>query len=206
MGTKRFGLVVLALLTVAGCDRASPSPTPSPTPTTASAAAPSPAGSTFQASTLDLCAKTDLAPLADLALKLDDKDSSPPNGGPGEACLFTFKTADGHLASLRVEAMALSSVEEAAKNFTSVQRMGEMKSDGPVSDLGDQAQARTLDSSYPDLKESQYKIHGRSGNLTFQVWVSVRGSAFTPKDKLAPKVHTIAQALLAMVTSAWLQK
>jgi hypothetical protein len=204
MGLKRFGLVVLAALTVAGCTQEPPSPTPTPAASTAPEASASPAGPTYKASTLDLCAKTDLAPLADLSLKLEGKDDSPPNGGPGAACFFKFKTAGGHLASLRVEAMAVSSAEEAEKAFKSQQNVSVMKSDGPVSGLGDQAEGRTLDSE-PGFKQSEYMIHGRVGNLTFKAWLSVGGNAFTPKTTLAPKVNTIAKALLTTASSAWLQ-
>ena len=42
-----------------------------------------------------------------------------------------------------------------------------------------------------------------SGNLHIEVWRSVGGNAYTPKEKLAPMVEAIAAKTYATVTRAW---
>jgi hypothetical protein len=194
------------MLTVTGCTGGAPNPTMPPATTAAPApVSPTPTGRTYQASALDLCNKTDLAPLADLSLKVEKRDDSPPNGGPGAACFFQLKTADGHLASLRVEAMVLGSQEEAVKAFNSQQNVTVLKPDATISGLGDQAEGRTLDSEPSGFKQSEYMVHLRSGNMTVKAWISVGGNAYTPKQTLATKAETIARATFTTASTAWLQ-
>lgn len=199
----RFVAVLVAALTVAACSEGTPSPTTDPA-TTAPAASATASGPVYKASSFDLCNNTDLAPLADLSLKVEGNDNSPPIGGEGSACMFTMKSADGNLSSLRVEAMVLASVDEAQRAFQSQQNVSKMKSDGAVSGLGDQAEGRTLDSE-PGFKQSEYMVHMRSGNMTLKAWISVGGKAFTPKEKLATKADAILRATFAKVSGVWKQ-
>jgi len=115
-----------------------------------------------------------------------------------------MKSADGNLSTLRVEAIVLSSVEEATRAFQSQQNVSVTKPDGPVSGLGDQAEGRTLDSDQ-GFKQSEYMVHLRSGNMTVKAWISVGGKAFTPKQTLATKMDALARATLTTVSSAWKQ-
>jgi hypothetical protein len=200
MGLRRFAMVVVVALTVAGCTGGDPPAASSPGASTATAAA----GPVYKASSLDLCNRTDIAPLADLKLKVEGTDNSPPVGGPGSACLWRMKSADGNLSTLRVEAIVLSSAEEATRAFQAQQNVSVMKSDGPISGLGDQAEGRTLDSEQ-GFKQSEYMVHLRSGNMTVKAWISVGAKAFTPKQTLAAKMDALARATLATVSSAWKQ-
>lgn len=198
----RFAAVLAAVLTVAACTGGSPSPTTAPT--TSAPGSPTPAAPTYKASSLDLCNNTDLAPLADLSLKVEGTDNSPPTGGEGSACLFKMKTADGFLAGVRVEAMVVGSADEAQRAFQAQQNVSVMQTDGPISGLGDEAEGRTLDSE-PGFKQSEYMVHMRAGNMTVKAWISVGGKEFTPKQTLAAKMDTMARAAFATTSAAWKQ-
>ncbi|HEX6684949.1 MAG TPA: hypothetical protein VF062_19325, partial [Candidatus Limnocylindrales bacterium] len=143
MGLSRFGLLVVAALTVSACTGGDPQASPSnpppstPPPTTLAAAAPA-----FKASALDLCHRTDIAPLADLSLKVDGTDNSPP-AGDGSVCLWRMRSADGNLSTLRVEAIVLPSAGDAARAFQAQQNVSVMKADTQIGGLGDQAEGRT---------------------------------------------------------------
>lgn len=196
--------VLFATLALAACTNGGTTPTGTPsTPPATSAAAAAPAP--YKASPLDLCNSLDLAPLAALSLKVEGRNSEPPVGNPGSACLVTLKTADGHLASLRVEAMVLSSVEEAKRTYVSEQSVTKLKLDREITGLGDQAEARSLESESSGLKQSEYMVHMRTGNMTVKTWVSVGGKAYVPKEVLAPAVEAVQRAVLAKVQQAWKQ-
>lgn len=205
MGLSRFGIaavVIGAALTVSGCSGGeTPPPTSSPQPAVSSAA---PASAVYKVSPLDLCQATDIKALAaELKLTVNGTDNSPSPEGPGAACLWRMKSADGNMSTLRVQAVVHSSAEEATRAFQA-QQSNILKSDGPISGLGDQAEGRTLDSDL-GFKQSEYMVHLRTGNLTAKAWISLGAKAFTPKQTLATKMNELARTTLATVSSAWKQ-
>lgn len=207
MGLSRFGAVVgtVAALTLAGCS-SSDTPPPSPPQTAASSPAPPAAsGTTYKQSPLDLCNNTDIkALILDLRLVVDSTDNSPSAEGPGSACMWRMKSADGNMSTLRVQAVVHSSGDEATRAFQSQQNVSNMKADGPISGLGDQAEGRTLDSDQ-GFKQSEYMVHLRTGNMTVKAWISLGAKEFTPKQTLATKMTDLAKSTLTTVSSAWKQ-
>ena len=203
MGLSRFAVVVLAALTVSGCSGGD-----TPPPSTPQAGASSPAvasGTVYKASSLDLCNRTDIKALtADLKLTVDGTDNSPSPEGPGAACLWRMKSADGNMSTLRVQAVVHSSADEATRAFHAQQNVTNLKPDGPISGLGDQAEGRTLDSeSERGFKQSEYMVHLRTGNLTVKTWITLGAKEFTPKQTLATKMDALARATLTTVSSAF---
>jgi hypothetical protein len=203
MGLSRFGIagaVFVVALTVSGCSGGDTPPPSSPQASASSAAA---SATVYKASSLDLCNNTDIKALtADLKLTVDSTDNSPSPEGPGAACMWRMKSADGNLSTLRVQAVVHSSVDEATRAFQAQQNVSNMKSDGPISGLGDQAEGRTLDSDQ-GFKQSEYMVHLRTGNMTVKVWISLGAKAFTSKQTLATKMDGLARTTLATVSSAF---
>jgi hypothetical protein len=199
------GLGVLAgALAVAGCSGGAVQPPAAPTsgspvtvPTSTTSAAAS-AGPAYNATGLDLCAKTDTAQLSGLSLTVDRADAKAPTSGPGAACLFNLRTADGHKASLLVEASTPPSTQDAERLFRSKAAVTVMTSEGAVTGLGDEAEAFSKESQ-PGFKYSEYLVHARSGNLVVKVWLAVGGNEFTPKATLAARSQAIAKTALAAV-------
>jgi hypothetical protein len=113
-----------------------------------------------------------------------------------------MKSADGNMSTLRVQAVVHSSVDEATRAFQAQQNVSNLKPDGPISGLGDQAEGRTLDSDQ-GFKQSEYMVHLRTANMTVKVWISLGAKAFTPKQTLAPKMDALARSTLATVSSAF---
>jgi hypothetical protein len=158
----------------------------------------------YKASPLDLCQLTDIKALAaDLKLTVNGNDNSPSPEGPGAACLWRMKSADGNMSTLRIQAVVHSSEDEATRAFQA-QQSNILKSDGPISGLGDQAEGRTLDSDV-GFKQSEYMVHLRTGNLTAKAWISLGAKEYTPKQTLATKMNELARTTLATVSGAWKQ-
>ncbi|WP_230394394.1 hypothetical protein [Plantactinospora alkalitolerans] len=194
-----------AVLLLGGCtgERDNPGRTPSASatgsaPSASTGAAPDGSGSTYDAVGLDLCAGTDLAPLADLSLRVEKKNAQAPRSAPGSACQFNLRTRSGHEATLLVEASTLTSAEEAGRLYKATRDVTAMRPDGAVGGIGDEAEGFSEESD-PGFKYSEYMIHARSGNLVLKVWLAVGGTAFTPKDVLAEKTTAITGATLAQV-------
>jgi hypothetical protein len=204
MGLSRLavvGVVFSVALTLSGCTK-SDTPPPS-SPQTAQSSAPAASGTVYKVSSLDLCERTDVKALTtDLKLTVDGTDNSPSPEGPGSACLWRMKSADGNMSTLRVQAVVHSSADEATRAFQAQQNVTNLKPDGPINGLGDQAEGRTLDSDQ-GFKQSEYMVHLRTGNMTMKVWISLGAKAFTPKATLAVKMNELARTTLTTVSSAW---
>jgi hypothetical protein len=197
----RNGLVSVALaLVAAGCSDSGPdkpagAATTNPEPTVPATTAQA---TGYRAAELDLCKKTDLKPLAGLDLTVSATDPKPPPSAPGAACLFTMKTKDGHEAGLRVEASTPESVEKATQLYHTTSAITDMKQAGPVSGLGEEAEAYTkqADQGY---KDSEYLVHARQENLVIKVWLSVGGDRYASKQSLEGPSKDIAAATIALV-------
>jgi len=205
MTSPRVLAIAVSLLSLAACSAGTPPSTPAASAAVATTSKPAAASATvYSYSELDLCAVTDLKPLADLKLTLQDKRRALPSGrkkGEGEACLHEMKTSSGQIARLTVEAILAKSADEATSIYRAATQ-DSMKSDGVVAGLGEQAEGRWLDTE-SGYKHSEYLVHARNGNLHISVWLAVGGSSFTPKETLAPKVKAVAEATYATVTSTW---
>ncbi|MEQ4301169.1 hypothetical protein ABNF97_07220 [Plantactinospora sp. B6F1] len=204
-GAQLAGLAVLAgLLTATACTTGPAEPTAAPSPPAGTesvpntSATPDGPGRTYDAVGLDLCARTSLAPLADLSLTVQQKIPKQPTSAPGAACLFEFRARGGHEASLLVEASTLGSPDEAGRLYRATQRVSGMSRDGVVAGIGEEAEGFT-EQSESGAKRSEYMIHSRAGNLVLKVWLAVGGTEFTPKDVLAAKVKQLLTATLAEV-------
>lgn len=195
---------LVVVLSATGCaggssdPRDAPAPTTSPVPEPPGGSAPGGTGPTYDAVGLDLCARTDLGPLADLSLTVEKREPKQPRSAPGAACLFEMRTRGGHEASLLVEASTLGSADEAGRLYRATQNVSGMSPDGAVDGVGDEAEGFAQQSE-PGFRYAEYMVHVRSGNLVLKVWLAVGGTAFTPKDVLAAKVETIVKATLPQV-------
>ncbi|GAA3769731.1 hypothetical protein GCM10022225_65670 [Plantactinospora mayteni] len=197
--------LALTVLSLAACTEGTPAPPPAAEattpPATATSQSPLPA---YRYSDLDLCAATDLAPLAALKLTLKEKRRAAPDGyrkGEGEACLHEMTTSSGDIARLTVEAIPAKSADEAQGIYRTLDREP-MKLDGAVAGPWEQGEGRTLD-TVESYKHSRYQVQALSGNLYVSVWLAVGGDAYTPKEKLAPIVEAIAAETYATVARAW---
>jgi hypothetical protein len=196
----KYVLIALAL-TLTGCSTGvDPLPSISVTPP-ASAPASTTTAVRYTATGLDLCARTDLAPLADLNLTVDRKTPKPPPSGAGASCLIDMHTPTGQQARLLVEAATPASAEDAESVYRGTARATALKAEGPVTGLGDQADAFALESDV-GFKNSEYMIVARRSNLVVTVLLGVGGTAFTPKQAMATKVRALADATLAAVPPA----
>ncbi|NJC84197.1 hypothetical protein [Planosporangium mesophilum] len=195
--------VLVGAVVVAGCSggrqplpqSTADSPPSVPTGTTSASAS---AGPTYNAIGLDVCTKTDSAQLATLSLTVDRAEAKQPTSGAGDACQFSMHTADGHKATLLVEASTPPSIEEAQRLFRSKAAVTVMSPEGPIMGLGDEAEAFSKQSQ-PGYKYSEYLMHARSGNLVVKVWLAVGGNEFTPKATLAATCQAIVKATLSAV-------
>lgn len=163
--------------------------------------APNAAAATYRANDLELCARTDRSPLADLKLSVRRTDPKPPPSAPGAACLFEMRTADGHDASLRVEAATPPSTEDAERLYRTTARVTGMSPDGDVTGLGEEAVAFSKQSTGAS-RHTEYMIRARTGNLVVKVWLTVGGDSSAAKVALADKVRAIAEATLRLVPTA----
>ncbi|MEV4410984.1 hypothetical protein [Catellatospora sp. NPDC049609] len=206
MTSLRLVPLALTALSLAACAGGTPTPGASTAAATPSAAAASPsaAAAAYRYSDLDLCAATDLAPLAGLKLTVQDERRTAPAGhrkGEGEACLHEMKTAGGHTARLTVEAIPAASADAADAIYRAVEQDA-MKADGAVAGPWEQGAGRTLDTTQ-GYRHSEYLVHGVSGNLHVSVWLAVGGDEYTPKEKLAPLVKAVAEQVHGTVARAW---
>ncbi len=204
---RRSGLAValVAVAVLGGCDRTEelPVPTPpadasTPAPAASSPAAPAPA---YTAAGLDLCERTDLAPLADLRLTVTRSDPKPPAGRPGAACLFEMRTRDGYQANLLVEASTPATADVARQLYRGTREATGMTPAGPVTGVGEEAEAFTKQST-PGFRYAEYMVHARTGNLVVKVWLAVGGDSFVPAETLAGRSRTILEATRAAVPTA----
>jgi hypothetical protein len=199
--------VFALVLSVAGCSDGPDDPLTAPTAAAtsagpaASATTPGGLARRYDATHLDLCARTDRAPLAGLSLKLSRSEPRPPRSAPGAACLFDLRTTDGHEASLLVEASTLGSAEEAGRLYRATADVTGMTADGAIAGVGEEAEGFAKESD-PGFKNSEYLVHARTGNLVVKVWLAVGGKAFTPKQRLADAVLPILKATLAVIPEA----
>ncbi|MGC5033756.1 hypothetical protein [Micromonospora sp. DT229] len=201
LGGRRLGVVLVAVAALAGCDAETPVAAPSaPAQTSAGvpSATPSPAGPSYSAAELDLCRRTDLAPLADLALTVTRTDPKPPPGRPGAACLFEMRTRSGHEANLRVEASTPATAEEARLLYQGTREATGMTPAGPVAQVGEEAEAFTKRST-PGFRYAEYMVHSRTGNLVVKVWLAVGGEAYLPTATLASAALDILTATQSAV-------
>jgi hypothetical protein len=207
MISLRAVALALTVLSLAACTGGTPAPSPTDPVTTPPAVAPSETPLVaYRHSDLDLCAATDLAPLAALKLTVQEKRRRVPPGyrkGGGEMCLHEMTTPSGHVARLTVEAIPAKSVEEAQGIYRGVQQRESMKADGAIAGPWEQSEGRTLDTLEGGDKQSQYLVQTLSGNLYISIWLAVGGNAYTPKEKLAPMVEAIAAETYATTTRAW---
>ncbi len=198
-----FAALVLAS---AGCTKPQPDPVPPLPPTTSAPTSSAEAAVPYRLNVLDLCKRTDLAPLQDFSFKVKSTDPRSPMLGAGESCVFEFDTPSGQPATLQVQALAPPSVLEAMRMYTA-QRGTRMTPDGAVSGVGEQAEGFTIQTEpKPGFKYGEYRIQARKANLVLDVWLAVGGSTFVPKETLAAKVLAILKNTLATVDEAWLVK
>jgi len=194
-------VIAVCTLALGGCSSGVEPLTPVSVNPPASAPASTAAGVSYAADGFDLCAHTDLAPLADLNLTVDRKDPKPPPSGVGASCLFDMHTATGQQARLLVEAATPESAEDAQSIYQGTARATALKAEGPVAGLAEQADAFALESD-PGFKNSEYMIVARRSNLVVTVVLEVGGTAFTPKQTMATKVRALADATLAAIPPA----
>ncbi|MGX1612693.1 hypothetical protein ACWIF8_02235 [Micromonospora chalcea] len=197
---------VLLAVAVAGCDNADDGPIAAPTPPSASAigvtASPTaPAEPAYTADGLDLCARTDVKVVADLAPEVTREDPRPPLARPGAACLFEMRTKAGYQANLRVEASTLATADEARQLYRGTRRATGMTPAGAVPGVGEEAEAFTKRSS-PGFRYAEYMVHARTGNLVVKVWLAVGGDSYVANSALAEKSLTILRATQAAVPTA----
>ncbi|MFG3640769.1 hypothetical protein ACGF3C_10950 [Micromonospora sp. NPDC047762] len=207
--SRRKALVVGLLVTLAatgGCDdggSARPrAVTTSPIVGAPATSSPPPAvDSLYDATNLDLCRRTDLAPLADLSVKVARTDPKPPLARQGSSCLFAMRTADDHQANLLVEASSLTSAEEAGRLYTATQQVTAMTADGFLADVGEEAEG-FVKRSDPGFKYTEYMVHARGANLVVKVWLAVGGDSYLSKQVLAAKALAILKATYTAVPHA----
>ncbi|SCF35524.1 hypothetical protein GA0074696_4780 [Micromonospora purpureochromogenes] len=199
-------LAALVVIVVAGCDGGADPPTAVPS-AEAQASTGVPSASTsagrpsYTAVNVDLCARTDLRPLADLGVTVTRTDPKPPAGRPGAACLFEMRTKAGYQANLRVEASTPSTAEEARLLYRGTRQATGMMPVGAVANVGEEAEAFTKRSE-PGFRYAEYMVHARSGNLVVKVWLAVGADSYTPTETLAGKSLTFLKAAQASVPTA----
>ncbi|MEU5566783.1 hypothetical protein [Micromonospora musae] len=190
-------VALAALLALAGCDGNTPGGAPTgraEAPTTGvGSTTPSAVERSYHAADLDLCARTSLEPLADLALTVTRTDPKPPVGRPGAACLFEMRTKAGYEANLRVEASTPATVDEARQLYRGTQQATGMTALGSLTDVGDEAEAFSKRSA-PGFKYAEYMVHSRSANLVVKVWLAVGGDSYAPTSSLAAKSLAVLKA------------
>ncbi|MDH6465754.1 hypothetical protein M2302_005956 [Micromonospora sp. A200] len=199
-------LAALVVFAVSGCDVGADPPTAAPS-AEAQVSTGVPSASTsarrlsYTAVNVDLCARTDLGPLADLGVTVTRTDPKPPAGRPGAACLFEMRTKAGYQANLRVEASTPASEGEARLLYRGTRQATGMTSVGAVANVGEEAEAFTKRSE-PGFRYAEYMVHARSGNLVVKVWLAVGAASYTPTQTLAGKSLTFLKATQASVPTA----
>ncbi|WBB69352.1 hypothetical protein [Micromonospora sp. WMMD812] len=201
-----LGAALLVVLAVGGCDSGGGDPVVAPTGAVETSAgvpattAPA-AGPAYTAAGLDLCARTDLKPIVELAPTVTRTDPKPPPGRPGAACLFELRTPSGHPANLRVEVSTPATADEARLLYRGTQQATGMTPAGAVTGVGEEAEAFTKRSD-PGYKYAEYMVHSRAGNLVVKVWLAVGGDTYAPTSTLAEESLAILKATRAAVPTA----
>ncbi|GIH08611.1 hypothetical protein Rhe02_66780 [Rhizocola hellebori] len=187
-----------------GCTKPLPDPVPPVPPRPTGSATPGAEVTVpYRLNVLDLCKRTDLAPLQDFSLKVRSTDPRSPFLGSGESCLFEFDQANGLPATLQVQALAPPTVEE-AKRMYAAQRGTRMTRDTAVSGVGEEAEGFAIETEpKPGFKYGEYRIQARNANLVLDVWLAIGAAAFIPKETLAAKVLAILKNTLATVDDSW---
>jgi hypothetical protein len=196
----RLTSALALVLALSACSTQTPAPAPDGSPA-ASSTGPA-ARYRYQEGTVNLCEKTDLAPIAPVKLTVKTKSPAPPQAGPGEACLFDGTSPSAKPASLRVEAVVVADAAQAQQLYKAQLHTTRMQPDGPIGGLGDEAEGLALETT-PGFKYSEYRIHLRRDNLVIEVWLAVGGDEFVPKATLQPMVLSVAAATLSTVDTAW---
>ncbi|MEH0981454.1 hypothetical protein [Micromonospora sp. CPCC 205556] len=198
-------LAAFVVFVVAGCgDGGAPTAVPSAAPevsTSAPGASASARKPSYTAVDVDLCARTDLRPLADLGVTVMRTDPKPPVGRPGAACLFEMRTKAGYQANLRVEASTPATEDEARSLYRSTRQVTGMTLVGAVADVGEEAEAFTKRSK-PGFRYTEYMVHARSGNLVVKVWLAVGADSYPPTATLAGKSLAFLKATQTSVPTA----
>jgi hypothetical protein len=159
-------------------------------------------GAVYTATGLDLCGRTDLTVLSDLALTVDRRDPTPPTSGPGAACRFELHAATGQPATVLVEAITLASVADAQSLYRAAGRATALAPDRAVNDLGDEADGFSQQS---EPTYTEYLLVARDENLVVTVALGVGGTTAPPSAvdpgsaTLADRAKALAGATLAAV-------
>jgi hypothetical protein len=193
-----------AALLAATLTACTPDGTPRAAPSSPAPAAPTAAASTapaYTATGLDLCAQTDRSPIDGLRLTLEASTPKPPATGPGAGCLFQLHTADGQPATLLVQAVTPTTVDDARRVYTAAGAVTEMTPDPAFAAVGEESAGLTQDRQL-DFADSRYLGHARQANLEVEVGLAVGGRTFAPKETLATPVAAILRATLAKVPTA----
>jgi hypothetical protein len=198
--TGAFAVVgIVAMLGLVACTNSSRQPSPSVLVSTpaAGASTASPAAS-YDASALQLCTSTDIAPLAALQLRVQSKSPVAAPGGAGSSCFFDLLTATGEPASLTVTGSTFESADQATHYY----EQRNLNSDGaahasPLAGLGEQASGDWLQEDLKDgLKQSIYGLTATDANLFVEVEISVAGRPPVSAQSLAGPARAFAEATL----------
>jgi hypothetical protein len=191
-------IVVVLGLTLGACKR-KPPPPPALPPLRSWSPPAAPVGSGPLASVtgLDLCAKTNLAPLADLKVKVKKaKSDTHGSDGADAACFFEMRTASGRDVSMHVAVTTFKSVED-AKHFFGIHRKfrqeGPMKYDGSLNGIGEEADGFSLQTEKREYQKAEYLILARFENRHVEAWVEVFDKPLIAKATLAEKARAILQ-------------
>jgi hypothetical protein len=164
-------VAVLAALIAVGCDNGDPI---AAAPTEARPTVSPPPSRTlpvYDASGVDLCTKTDLAPIADLSLTVETRRPDHPLGAPGAFCGFIMHNRADHPALLIIHVSTPETDEEARQTFDVALRG--MYVDGPVTGLGMEAEGRLAWKVFRDFTQAEYKISAIDHNLVIEVVLSL---------------------------------
>ncbi len=196
---SRLAAAFVIVLALSGCAGSRPELTPVATPpsppqtsTDAMDSDPSPTGPSYDAAKLDLCARTDLDHIADLAVTVTGTNPGPFMGNPDAACLFEMRTETERPVSLKVEVYTPVSADQARLRYQATQQVTVMTPVGAIAGLGDEAEAFYKKSAPgTEYKYTEYLVHSRTGNLVVEVWISVGDDSYLPMSTLAPKALAI---------------
>ena len=153
-------------------------------------------GSLGDATGLDLCARTDLTPLAGFNLEVTERKVPALRSGP--ACFWEMRTPDGRTANLTVRATTFPSVAEAVRFHGQAHGSAGMTPDGEIDGVGDSATGftRRRDIGY---SFDEYLVTVQTGNLVTTVWIALGAEKLTPKQTLSSRTIEITLKLVAMI-------
>jgi hypothetical protein len=191
--------VVAFALALGACKRKRPTPPPPLPPLRSWSPSPAPvsSGPLVPVTGLDLCGKTNLAPLADLKVKV--KKTKPDThgfGGADAGCFFELRTAGGRDVSMHVGVTTFKSVED-AKHFFEVHRKfrqeGPMKYDGSLSGIGEEADGFSKETEKKEYSAAEYLILARFENRHVEAWFEVFDKPLIAKTTLVEKARALLQ-------------